>query len=164
MIIVTTNDVPGYAIEAVLGEVMGTSVRRTDSGAELHSIGGAEVTAFTKLVHDSRNEVLQRMRTDAARRGANAVVGMRFDTGDIATTCTQVCAYGTAVVVRPLRADEPGATPQSMQQAAARSAPATAPQPTPGQPAPGPHGYSPQVPPPTAGPDQPGGQGPWQHR
>lgn len=180
MIIVTSNEVPGYAIEAVLGEVMGMTVRSANFGANFvagfRSLGGGEVTEYTQLVYESRNEVMNRMWHEAQRRGGNAIIAMRFDTGDIAQQFTEICAYGTAVVVRPLGEGEPGATPQSIQQAGPRphqsAAPPAPPQgapqpypapqahpapqpsgprpsgPQPPQPRPDVHGYSPQVPPP----------------
>ncbi|MET3975491.1 YbjQ family protein [Cellulosimicrobium sp. TH-20] len=121
MIIVTTNDVPGYRIDAVLGEVMGMTVRSANLGANFvasfRSIGGGEVKEYTQLVYESRQEVMHRMVQEAQRRGANAVVGMRFDTGEIAASFSEVCAYGTAVVVSPLAAGQPGATAQSAHQA-----------------------------------------------
>ncbi len=117
MLIVTTNDIPGYRIEAVLGEVMGMTVRAANIGqnfiAGLRSIGGGEVDEYTKLVYDSRQQVMQRMWQDATARGANAIVGMRFDTGDIGQSFSEVCAYGTAVVVEPIAEGLPGATKQS---------------------------------------------------
>lgn len=176
MIIVTTNEVPGYRIDAVLGEVMGMTVRSANIGANFvasfRAMGGGEVQEYTKIVYESRNEVMNRMWADAQQRGANAVVGMRFDTGEIGQAFTEICAYGTAVVVRPIPEGEEGATLQSVQQAAASgSRPAAPPQPRPErrppgpqdsagqpqppapspgpQPVPGTHGYSPQVPPPT---------------
>lgn len=117
MLIVTTNDIPGYRIEAVLGEVMGMTVRAANIGqnivASFRSIGGGEVDEYTKLVYDSRQQVMQRMWQDATARGANAIVGMRFDTGDIAQAFSEVCAYGTAVVVEPIADGQTGATKQS---------------------------------------------------
>ncbi|MCB0910843.1 MAG: YbjQ family protein [Propionibacteriaceae bacterium] len=117
MLIVTTNDIPGYRIEAVLGEVMGMTVRAANIGANIvasfRSIGGGEVDEYTKLVYDSRQQVMQRMWQDATARGANAIVGMRFDTGDIAQAFSEVCAYGTAVVVEPIGDGQPGSTKQS---------------------------------------------------
>jgi uncharacterized protein YbjQ (UPF0145 family) len=105
MIIVTTNEVPGYAIEAVLGEVMGMTVRSANIGANFvagfRAIGGGEVTEYTQLVYESRNEVMNRMWSDAQRRGANAIVGMRFDSSEIGNSLTEIVAYGTAVVVEP---------------------------------------------------------------
>ena len=117
MLIVTTNDIPGYRIEAVLGEVMGMTVRAANIGANIvasfRSIGGGEVDEYTKLVYESRQQVMQRMWQDAVSRGANAIVGMRFDTGEIAQAYSEVCAYGTAVIVEPIPAGQAGATRQS---------------------------------------------------
>lgn len=118
MIIVTTNEIPGYRIEAVFGEVMGMTVRAANIGANFtasfRAIGGGEVTEYTKIVYESRNEVMNRMWQSAIERGANAIIGMRFDTGDMGQSFTEVCAYGTAVVAVPLGEGEPGATPQSI--------------------------------------------------
>lgn len=125
MLIVTTNDVPGYRIEAVLGEVMGMTVRSANIGANLvaslRAIGGGEVNEYTKLVYESRQQVMERMWLQATERGANAIVAMRFDTGDIAQAFTEVCAYGTAVVVTPIPEGQPGATPQSAHDARSRA-------------------------------------------
>lgn len=118
MLIVTSNDIPGYRIEAVLGEVMGMTVRSANIGANIvasfRSLGGGEVDEYTKLVYESRQQVMQRMWQDAVSRGANAIIAMRFDTGDIAQSFTEVCAYGTAVVVEPIPDGRPGATKQSV--------------------------------------------------
>lgn len=125
MLIVTSNDIPGYRVDAVLGEVMGMTVRSANIGANLvaglRSLGGGEVTEYTKLVYDSRQQVMERMWADAIARGANAVIAMRFDTGDIAQSFSEVCAYGTAVVVSPIPEGHPGATPQSIGDAQARA-------------------------------------------
>jgi uncharacterized protein YbjQ (UPF0145 family) len=122
VIVVTTNEVPGYRVDAVLGEVMGLTVRAANLGANVvasfRSLGGGEVKEYTRLVHESRQEVMHRMVEEARRRGANAVVGMRFDTGEIAASFSEVCAYGTAVVVSPIAAGQPGATAQSAHLAA----------------------------------------------
>ena len=119
MIVVTTNDIPGYRIDAVLGEVMGLTVRSANFGqnfvAGFRAIGGGEVPEYTKVMYESRSDVMNRMVQDAQARGANAIVGMRFDTGEIAQNFSEVCAYGTAVVVTALAAGEPGATAQSAQ-------------------------------------------------
>jgi Uncharacterized conserved protein len=122
MLIVTSNDIPGYRVVAVLGEVMGMTVRSANIGANIvagfRSLGGGEVTEYTKLVYDSRQEVMNRMWQEAVSRGGNAIVAMRFDTGDIAQSFSEVCAYGTAIIVELIPAGEPGATTQSAQQAA----------------------------------------------
>ncbi len=124
MLIVTTNDIPGYRVEAVLGEVMGMTVRAANIGANFvasfRAIGGGEVNEYTKLVYDSRQQVMQRMWEQATQRGANAIIGCRFDTGEIAAQFSEVCCYGTAVVVVPIPEGEPGATPQSISDARGR--------------------------------------------
>jgi uncharacterized protein YbjQ (UPF0145 family) len=118
MLIVTSNDIPGYRIEAVLGEVMGMTVRSANIGANFvasfRAIGGGEVDEYTRLVYDSRQQVMQRMWQDAVSRGANAITAMRFDTGSIGQAFTEVCAYGTAVVVEPIAQGQAGATKQSV--------------------------------------------------
>ncbi len=72
MLIVTSNDIPGYRIEAVLGEVMGMTVRSANIGANFvasfRAIGGGEVDEYTRLVYDSRQQVMQRMWQDAVSR------------------------------------------------------------------------------------------------
>jgi len=116
MIVVTTNEIPGYRVTAVLGEVMGLTVRATNIGssftASLRSIGGGEIPEYTKIMYDSRAEVMHRLVTEAQQRGANAILMMRFDTGAIGQF-SEVCAYGTAVAIEPIPAGEPGATAQS---------------------------------------------------
>lgn len=118
MIVVTTNDVPGYRVTAVLGEVMGLTVRSTNIGGSLvagfRSLGGGEITEYTKIMYESRAEVMHRMVVEAEQRGANAILAMRFDTDSIGQF-SEVCAYGTAVLVEALPAGTPGATPQSAQ-------------------------------------------------
>jgi uncharacterized protein YbjQ (UPF0145 family) len=105
MIVVTTNDIPGFRITQVLGEVMGLTVRSTNFAqgftAGFRSLGGGEIPEFTKVMYESRNEVMNRMLGEAQNRGANAVVAMRFDTDSIGQF-TEVCAYGTAVVIEQL--------------------------------------------------------------
>jgi len=119
MLIVTGNDIPGYRVQAVLGEVMGMTVRSANFGANLvagfRAIGGGEVNEYTQLMYDSRQQVMQRMADQAAQRGANAVLAFRFDSGSIGQAFTEICAYGTAVVVQPIATGQEGATQQSVQ-------------------------------------------------
>jgi len=116
MIVVTTLEVPGYKIDAVFGEVMGLTVRSRDIGATFmagfRSIGGGELPEMTKALYESRQEVMHRMVIEAEGRGANAIVAMRFDASEIGQNWTEVCAYGTAVVVSPIPQGQPGWTPQ----------------------------------------------------
>ena len=106
MIIVTTNDLPGHRIDEVFGEVWGLTVRSRNAfsqiGAGLKSLIGGELKGMTKALYDSRNECMQRMAEDAERRGANAIVAMRFDTSEMGDMWTEICAYGTAVRVTKL--------------------------------------------------------------
>jgi len=123
MLVVTTNDIPGYQIDAVLGEVMGMTVRSANIGsnfvAGFRSLGGGEIPEYTQIVYDSRNQVMQRMWDQCVQRGGNAIVAMRFDTDSIGQSFTEVCAYGTAVVVHPIATKQEGGTPQSIAAAGA---------------------------------------------
>ena len=107
ILVVTTNDVPGYEVIEVYGEVFGVLTRSRNMisgiGASLKSIVGGEIGAYTKLLSDSRIEATERMKKAAAEKGANAVLMMRFDTGDIGGTMNEVAAYGTAVKIRKVQ-------------------------------------------------------------
>ena len=103
VMVVTTNDLPGYEVVEVYGEVFGLIVRSrnvfSNVGASLRTIFGGEVKGYTKLLSDSREHALGRLRDAAAAKGANAVLMMRFDSGDIGQVMNEVAAYGTAVKV-----------------------------------------------------------------
>ena len=104
MLIATTNELPGYVIEEVYGEVFGLTVRSRNAfsqmGAGLKSMFGGELKGMTKALVDSREEVIQRMVGEAEAKGANAIVAMRFDTSEMGDMWTEICAYGTAVRAR----------------------------------------------------------------
>ena len=106
MLITTTNDVPGYSIEEVFGEVFGLTVRSrnigSQMGAGLKSMFGGELKGMTKALADSRQQVTDRMVEEAEAKGANAILAMRFDTSEMGGTWTEICAYGTAVRARKL--------------------------------------------------------------
>jgi uncharacterized protein YbjQ (UPF0145 family) len=106
MLVVTTNDLPGYRIEEVFGEVFGLTVRSRNAvsqlGSGLKSMFGGELRGMTKALSASRNEVMERMIAEASSRGANAIVAMRFDTSEMGEVWTEICAYGTAVRVTKL--------------------------------------------------------------
>jgi uncharacterized protein YbjQ (UPF0145 family) len=106
MLISTTNELPGYQIEEVYGEVFGLTVRSrnvgSQIGANLKSIFGGELKGMTKALTDSREQVIERMVAEAEAKGGNAVVAMRFDTSEMGTNWTEICAYGTAVRVRKI--------------------------------------------------------------
>src|SRR5436853_1867709 len=101
MLVVTTNDIPGWEIQRVCGEVFGLTVRSRNAfsqmGAGLKSMFGGELKGMTKALADSRQEVIQRMVDEAEAKGANAIVAMRFDTSEMGDMWTEICAYGTAV-------------------------------------------------------------------
>jgi uncharacterized protein YbjQ (UPF0145 family) len=84
MIVTTMNDIPGYEVDEVFGEVMGLTVRSrnvgSQIGAQLKSILGGELKGMTKALVDSRHEVTERMIQEAEGKGANAIIAMRFDT------------------------------------------------------------------------------------
>jgi uncharacterized protein YbjQ (UPF0145 family) len=101
MLITTGNDIPGHEIVEVYGEVFGLTVRSRNAfsqlGAGLKSMIGGELKGMTKVLADSRNEVIDRLSEAAEAKGANAIVAMRFDTSEMGGTWTEICAYGTAV-------------------------------------------------------------------
>jgi uncharacterized protein YbjQ (UPF0145 family) len=103
MIVTTMNDIPGYEVDEVYGEVMGLTVRSRNLGSQigagLKSIVGGELKGMTKALVDSREQVMQRMIEEAEARGANAIIAMRFDTSEMGGQWTEICAYGTAVRV-----------------------------------------------------------------
>jgi uncharacterized protein YbjQ (UPF0145 family) len=105
IIVVTTNDIAGYEVVEVLGEVFGLIVRArnvfSNFGASLRTVFGGEVGGYTTMLIDSRNQAIERLRSAARERGGNAVLAMRFDCNEIADLMSEVAAYGTAVIVRP---------------------------------------------------------------
>ena len=100
----TMNDLPGYEVTEVLGEVFGLTVRSRNVGSQIgasfKSIVGGELKGMTKALVDSRNQVQQRMVEEALRKGADAILAMRFDTSEMGSNWTEICAYGTAVRIR----------------------------------------------------------------
>ena len=106
IIITTMNDLPGYEVEEVLGEVFGLTVRSRNVGSQigagLKSLVGGELKGMTKALADSREQVIERLTEEAQKRGGNAVLAMRFDTSEMGGTWTEICAYGTAVRVRKI--------------------------------------------------------------
>lgn len=107
VLIVTTNEVPGYEIVDVHGDVFGLIVRArnifSNMGASLKGIVGGEVGGYTKLLSESRDETRERLAAETLRRGGNAVLAVRFDCNEIADIMSEVAAYGTAVTVRDNR-------------------------------------------------------------
>ena len=106
MLVTTSNDLPGWEIQRVCGEVFGLTVRSRNAfsqmGAGFKSLLGGELKGMTENLINSRNEVMGRMLENARARGGNAVIAMRFDTSEMGDTWTEICAYGTAVVAVPV--------------------------------------------------------------
>src|SRR5699024_2661768 len=103
MLIVTTNEVPGKQITEVKGFVQGSTVQSKhvgrDIGAGLKTLVGGEIKGYSDMMEEARNIALERLITDADRQGANAIVGMRYQTSQVMNAAAEVIAYGTAVVI-----------------------------------------------------------------
>ena len=106
MIVSTMNDLPGFEVTEVLGEVFGLTVRArhvgSQVGAGLKSLVGGELRGQTKMLIESRQQAQKRLEEEAAAQGADAVLAMRFDATEIGGGWQEICAYGTAVRTRPL--------------------------------------------------------------
>jgi uncharacterized protein YbjQ (UPF0145 family) len=102
----TSFDVPGTRITRYCGSCFGVVVRSMGFakgiGASFKALAGGEVTQYTRLLEDSRRHAMDRMIQNAQVLGANAVIGMRFDSSEIGQQLTEIVAYGTAVVVEPV--------------------------------------------------------------
>ncbi|MBK9077672.1 MAG: YbjQ family protein [Hyphomicrobium sp.] len=109
MLVVTTNELEGYRIVRHLGLVRGLTVRSRsvvgNLGAAIQIFFGGNITVYTKLAEQTRQEAFNLLIAHAQEMGANAVIGMRYDANEIAAAVTEVLAYGTAVVVEPIGPD-----------------------------------------------------------
>lgn len=103
MIIVTSDQVEGKRIVKTLGLVKGSTIRARHIGRDvmalLRNLVGGEVTDYTKMLAESREQALQRMVEEAEKMGANAIVSLRFTTSMVMSGAAEMLAYGTAVVV-----------------------------------------------------------------
>ncbi len=101
MIVSTTDNLPGYEIQEVLGVARGNVVRSKHIGkdilAGLKGLVGGEIRQYTELMTDARDVAYARMIEDAKKQGADAVINVRFVTSMIAQTMSELLAYGTAV-------------------------------------------------------------------
>jgi uncharacterized protein YbjQ (UPF0145 family) len=105
MIVVTTEAIPGYRVVRMLGIVRGNTIRARHVGRDIkaafrHLIGG-EITDYTKLMGESREQALDRMIAEAEKLGANAVVTARFATSMLMGGAAEILTYGTAVIIEP---------------------------------------------------------------
>ena len=107
MLVVTTENVPGYRVHEVKGQVFGVVVRSRGLGgniiAGLRSLVGGEITEYTQLLEEARRHAVDRMIKNAKLMQGNAVIMMRFDSSEIGQTMSEIVAYGTAVVLEPVR-------------------------------------------------------------
>jgi uncharacterized protein YbjQ (UPF0145 family) len=105
MIVATTPFVAGHRVTETKGQVFGLVVRsRGLAGnftAGLRSLVGGEIHEYTELLEDTRRQAIDRLVQNATVLGANAVISMRFDSTELASTMSEIVAYGTAVVVVP---------------------------------------------------------------
>jgi uncharacterized protein YbjQ (UPF0145 family) len=103
MIVVTADQIEGKTISKTVGLVKGSTIRARHVGrdimASLRGIVGGEISEYTKMMAQAREEALARMVEDAESKGANAVVAMRFGTSMVMQNASEVVAYGTGVVL-----------------------------------------------------------------
>jgi len=101
MIIINTDQVPGKSISETLGIARGSTVRARHLGrdifAGLKNLVGGEISEYTRLLADAREEAMHRMALDADRMGADAILNVRFTTSAVMQGCSEILAYGTAV-------------------------------------------------------------------
>jgi uncharacterized protein YbjQ (UPF0145 family) len=103
LLMTTTPSVPGTRIVRTIGLVRGNTIRARHLGndilAALKSLVGGEISEYTKMMAESREQALDRLRAEAVARGANAVVGLSFTTSMVMQGTSEILAYGTAVYV-----------------------------------------------------------------
>ena len=103
MLVVTTENITGYRVLEVKGQVFGVVVRSRGLGgnimAGLRSLIGGEITEYTQLLEEARRHAIDRMVKNAQRMGGNAVVMMRYDSSEIGQTMSEIVSYCTVVVI-----------------------------------------------------------------
>lgn len=104
MLFVTTESIIGKEITESLGTVRGSTVRARNIGrdffAGLKNIVGGEISEYTQLLADSREQAIKRMLDDANKLGADAIVNVRFTTSNVMQGAAEILAYGTAVKLK----------------------------------------------------------------
>ena len=103
MLLATTDTICGKTICKHLGMVRGNTIRARHIGrdimAKLKNVVGGEISDYTKLMGESREQAIDRMVEDAKELGANAIVGIKFSTAEVMDSAAEILVYGTAVVV-----------------------------------------------------------------
>ncbi|MBN3037163.1 MAG: YbjQ family protein [Candidatus Diapherotrites archaeon] len=104
MLVCTTEEVPGYKVSEYLGMVWGTSVQARFIGqdliAALKIVVGGEVWPYTKMMNEAKHYVIRRMVNNAKQLNADAIIGVRMESGQIVPGTTEIFAYGTAVKLK----------------------------------------------------------------
>jgi uncharacterized protein YbjQ (UPF0145 family) len=110
VLLVTSNYAAGYKVDKVMGIAYGITVRSRGIGgnivAGLRTIAGGEVREYTDLAHQARKEALDRLAQNAKSMGANAVLSVMFDSTEMATSMSEIIAFGTAVVISRVSGDQ----------------------------------------------------------
>ena len=110
MIVSTTEHVAGHRITRTLGLVRGNTIRARHIGRDLKAVGrsivGGEISEYTKLLAEAREQALDRMVEEAREFGANAVIGTRFATSMVLSGGAELLAFGTAVLIEPNAAED----------------------------------------------------------
>jgi len=105
MIVTTTFEIPGFVITRTHGLVRGNTIRARNVGkdimAALRNLAGGEVREYTKMLAEAREQAFDRMLEEAETLGADAVVGLRFQTSMVMTGAAEMLCYGTAVDIEP---------------------------------------------------------------
>ena len=103
MIVTTTLEVPGRPVKRILGIAKGTTIRARHLGrailAWFHGLVGGEITDYTKVIAEAREQAYDRMIEDARHMGADAILGMRFSSAEVMRGAAEIVVYGTAVVL-----------------------------------------------------------------
>ena len=103
MIITPSSSVAGHRIVKTLGLVKGSTIRARHLGKDIlagfKNVIGGEIEEYTKMMAESREQALDRMRVEAQAKGANAIVDVRFSTSYMMSAASEIMAYGTAVVI-----------------------------------------------------------------
>jgi uncharacterized protein YbjQ (UPF0145 family) len=105
MIVATSFEISGYRIAKTLGLVRGNTIRARHAGkdilAMLRNLAGGEVREYTKMLAEAREQAIDRMLEEADALGANAIIGVRFQTSMVMTGAAEMLCYGTAVTIEP---------------------------------------------------------------
>jgi uncharacterized protein YbjQ (UPF0145 family) len=103
MIVATSDSIPGKRIVKTIGLVRGNTIRARHIGrdlmAGLKGVVGGEISEYTKMIAESREQALDRLIEEAQSKGANAVVGLRLTTASMMQNAAELLAYGTAVII-----------------------------------------------------------------